>query len=647
MTDEPPGEIRDSSDSAGKEWGRCRTCNGLVVYRDRATGEYHSADHSLHQHPPLDFIPDPSAALQEHPMRIEANEGSGSFVPKASIGPEVNPCGFIIIEREEWLASETTYLYGDRETEVDGRTEKNEGLEPVIVYNKDGKRHRKLLQGAIFTIAGKALRPKAKTLGTVGLNTLMSLEAARRFLSGETVRPHDWYYEIQKGLAPFSNLDFDKRLYDVVACIIMASYFYDLFGVFPIITIFGTFATGKGRLLSCMILMGHRGMAEVDPSDASFFRSIEAWKPFLGIDEFYEMGPRIEKLLRSSYKKGAKVPRMEKSKGGIFYLTLFDTFSKVAVAGDQQPPANILQKGIMITMRKMPDPNPLGQDPTAEDFEEARTKGYIARLTWPPDVKEASDKLSAKNLGLSGRDLEVWKPALTIASMLGGKTEENVLNFAKESRAAIAEESYEELKELLEGIYEIIREKSGDFPVKFTPKQLHDRIWEKLKADYRVTKEKQEVQGEVSEKYDYDTRRFEGVYRNERIGRTYLQQLGLKGTRKERGTVYEIADAKTFHSMVIRYHPGFPDEAEDYSKLILTSKLLPEPPEPSADSNLNRKRESPGLTDREKADSKLPAEEGNCQHLTAEATHGNDHAGSSGSSGGLSEVSPRKAGRKP
>ncbi len=314
-------------------------------------------------------------------MTIEANDGSGSFVPKASIGPEVNPCGFIIIEREEWLASETTYLYGDRETEVDGKTEKNEGLEPVIVYNKDGKRHRMLLQGAVLAIAGRALRPKARTLGTVGLNTLMTLPAVTRFLNGQIVRPHDWYYEIRKGLAPFSNLDFDKRLYDVAACIIMASFFYDLFGVFPIIVVFGPFGSGKGRLLSCIILMGHRGMAQVDPSDASIFRSIEAWKPFLGIDEFYEMGPRIEKLLRSSYKKGPKVPRMEKSKGGIFYLSLFDTFSKVAIAGDQPPPPNILQKGIMMTMRKMPDPNPLGQDPTAEDFEEVRTMGYIARLT--------------------------------------------------------------------------------------------------------------------------------------------------------------------------------------------------------------------------------------------------------------------------
>ncbi len=150
-----------------------------MIYRDPATGEYHSADHSLHQHPPLDFMLDPSAALQEHPMTIEVDDRSGFFIPKASIGPEVNPSGFIILDGEEWLASETTYLYGEYETEVDSRTETNERLEPVIVYNKDGKRHRKLLQGAIFTIAGKVLRPKAKTLGTVGLNTLMSLEGAQ------------------------------------------------------------------------------------------------------------------------------------------------------------------------------------------------------------------------------------------------------------------------------------------------------------------------------------------------------------------------------------------------------------------------------------------------------------------------------------
>ncbi len=284
-------------------------------------------------------------------------------------------------------------------------------------------------------------------------------------------------------------------------------------------------------------------------------------------------------------------------------------------------------------------------------------------------MKEASDKLSAKDLGLSGRDLEVWKPALTMASMLGGEVWENVLKFAEESRAAIAEESYEELKEVLEGIYEIIREKSGEFPVKFTPKQIHDRIWEKLKADYRVTKEKQEVQGEVSEKYDYDTRRFETAYSSQRIGQTYLQQLGLRRKHTKTGTVYTIADGKTFHAMVTRYHPSFPKEAEDYDKLILTEKLPTKPTEPaepadeeanphtpkkpsplsppSPDPDLNREKGPPVVTAQETGDSQGVTGKEEVSPLEAETTHRNGAGDTCDGCDGFSEVSPRKGEPKP
>ncbi len=277
--------------------------------------------------------------------------------------------------------------------------------------------------------------------------------------------------------------------------------------------------------------------------------------------------------------------------------------------------------------------------------------------------------MASKDLGLSGRDLEVWKPALTMASMLGGEIWENVLGFAKESRAAIAEESYEELKEVLEGIYEIIREKRTEFAVKFTPKQIHDQIWEKLKGDYRVTKEKQEVQGEVSEKYDYDTRKFEGVYSADRIGRTYVQQLGLKRKHARTGTTYTIADAETFHSLVTRYHPGFPKEAEDYNKLILTQKLPTEPTEPaespgeeanphtskkpslvsplSPDPDLNRKKGPSEVTDPQTGDTIVSLGQGNRHPAGAETTHGNGAGDTCDTSDGISEVSRRKTEPKP
>ena len=478
------------------------------------------------------------------------------------------------------------------------KTQQAESLEAVFFYNQNESRGVILSKDAIFRLGERALRTSQKTFGSSGPQTLMTLEAGHRFMKGETVTVEDLYNLAEAGLKRFSNLDWDKRLYDVGACSVISSYFYDLFGAFPITMIMGPFESGKTRLLLCIVYMGHRGMPILGPSEASIFRTAEAWKGFLGIDEFWQISKEIERLLRASYKKGMKVPRVDGIKGDVTYLSLFDLFGKVAIASQEPFPPNIVSKGILFQLRKMPDPCPEKRDPEPRDFEEFRAKAYIARLTWVPEVKSCADALDKKDLDVSGRDYEVWKPILTIASMIGGKVWENVLSYAKESCEQKHHESYEELKEVIEAIYRLIEEKNGEFPVSFTPKQIHDEIWERCKDEYRVVKEKQEIEGEQSEKYDYDTRRFEELYRVHKIGGTYLQQLGLKGRRKERGTQYQIHSAEEFHGLVIRYHPDLPSQEPKYANLVLTSKLMPELPEmpAKADSRVERHGSEVGIS---------------------------------------------------
>jgi len=326
-------------------------------------------------------------------------------------------------------------------------------------------------------------------------------------------------------------------------------------------------------------------MAILDPSEASLFRSGEAWKPFMCIDEFYRVGPEIERILRAAYKKGPKVPRVEKSKAGIFYLGLFDFYSKVAIATPEPVPSNILDKGITITMRRMPDPHPEKRDPKPEDFDTFRSQVYIARLSWAPRIKTIASALDKEKLGLSGRDYEVWKAPLTMAKLFGGDVWKNVLSYAKESTADKAEASDEELKNVLQAIFELVKEKDAkttqsklkaageaNFPIEFTPKTIHDRIWERLKDDYRTIKSKQEVRGEVTEGYDYDTRRFERVYSPVKVGRTYLQQLGLKSRHGKSGSFYKLSTGTEFHELVLRYDPALPGETDfekqDYARVL-------------------------------------------------------------------------------
>jgi hypothetical protein len=526
---------------------------------------------------------------------IRSDDSVETFTAKASIGPDVSPCGFIHFVNDDWIAAETTFWSGESKgVDEEGKPTTSTSLKPVVLFNHAGERGIKLLKDAVFEVGSQRLAPRAGTFGSEGFSTLMDLETGRRFLNGATVDPWAWYHQIKAKLKLFVDLSFDSRLCDVVICIIMSVFFYDLFGVSPLIIIFGPWESGKGRLLLCITLMGHRGMPEVDITDAAFFRSVEAWKPLLGVDEFGEISRDLEKILRTLYKPGIKVPRMEKSKGGKFFLALFDTFTKVVIATDVLSPPNLLQKGILIVMRKMNDPG--SRDPNADDFKEVRASGYIARLTWPPTIKQTAEQLGKKSeIKLKSRDLEVWKPALTMASILGGSVWKNVLDYARKSRAEIAVEVYEELKQVLEAIFEIIKEKvtiddkTAHFPSQFTPKQIHDIIWEQVKNDYRIVKVRQEVIGEQGEEYDYNTRDFESSFSVQKIGRTYLKQLDLKRKRVGQGTRYTIESAAEFNALVERYHPDLMEQL-DYFTLI--GNNLPNMQDMQKQSKLNMENAS-------------------------------------------------------
>jgi len=516
------------------------------------------------------------------------------FVAEAGQGPDVPTSGFIMFDGDEWIAAEATYLYG-KLTEVQNpdtkseRIETTEALQRVFFYSHLGKRDKKLSDDAVFQLGTKFLRPTSKTLGGSGPPTLMSLETAQRFLTGETVTIKDLFDSVISGLKQFVNLDWDPRLYDVVGCIITSSYFFDLFGAYPIIVILGPFETGKTRLLLSICYMGHRGMPILDPSEASIFRTAEAWRALLTIDEFYEIGPAIERLLRASYKKGMRVPRIDKSKGGQMLLALFEIFGKIAIATPETPPPNIVSKSIMLKLLKMPDPSQKKRDPEPRDFENIRAKGYIARLTLAPEVRANGDYLDTDDHGLVGREYEVWKPSLTVAKIIGGSTWTNVHGFATEQSKEKRQESYAELHEILESLLEVVREflKTAqiELPTKdniqndtkvlasFTPKQVHDVTWERMKDQYRVTREKQEVRDDsgeehLRESYDYDTRSFEKQYSVQRVGQTYLRQLGLKRLKHgKKGSLYGIRTGQEFHELVVRYHPALQgDLNEDGTK---------------------------------------------------------------------------------
>ncbi|HDH06895.1 MAG TPA: hypothetical protein ENF87_00835 [Thermoproteales archaeon] len=124
------------------------------------------------------------------------------------------------------------------------------------------------------------------------------------------VAPKDVYEKLKQEVKRYVNFNWEPRLYDLVCCYIIATYFYDIFYSFPILIFFGDFETGKTRGLKTVVYASHRGMLCVDPTPATMFRTVDAYRPTYGIDEFTKLTEDIQRIARASYKKGEKVPRI-------------------------------------------------------------------------------------------------------------------------------------------------------------------------------------------------------------------------------------------------------------------------------------------------------------------------------------------------
>ncbi|HDH06894.1 MAG TPA: DUF3631 domain-containing protein [Thermoproteales archaeon] len=212
------------------------------------------------------------------------------------------------------------------------------------------------------------------------------------------------------------------------------------------------------------------------------------------------------------------------------------------MATTEKIPEMLLSRAIQITMRKAPDPNPERRDPEPEDFEEIREKLYVSRLTYAPEVYKTSIELDKENLGLNGREYEVWKPILIIAKVIGEDVFNDVLDLAKKMIEERKEHLHEEEKLLLHVIGDLFKEKGvttleGDKHIEFSASEVLGGLKELL----------------LSDEYGDDEKRFYKDWNPQKIG-VRLTRMGIKKYRKGGGKrVYSITYDE-YNRLLIRYN---------------------------------------------------------------------------------------------
>jgi putative DNA primase/helicase len=158
---------------------------------------------------------------------------------------------------------------------------------------------------------------------------------------------------------------------------------------------------------------------------ASLFRAIEKYKPTLLLDEadtFLHNNDELKGIINSGYRSSSSY--VVRTVGDDFEPKVFNTFGPKAIAQINTPQETIMDRGIIIEMRrKKPDEQSerLRSDRIFEDLKHLRQKAMrwakdsLASLTdWEPLIPNT----------LNDRAQDSWRPLLAIADLAGKRWSE-------------------------------------------------------------------------------------------------------------------------------------------------------------------------------------------------------------------------------
>jgi hypothetical protein len=249
----------------------------------------------------------------------------------------------------------------------------------------------------------------------------------------------------------------------------VASYFHPAFLAFPRLDLRGERHTGKSKTLSILGAVSFNGLFFVTPTPAVLFRLAEPLRPTFCLDEIEKLASdekqEILAFLNSGYKAGARVPRCE---GDAHVVKSYAVYSPVALAGIAGVNRVTEDRAITLVLARGKDPVKLNAevDPTDYRFAEIRDVCFrLALLRWR-EVAAAVRTLALPDW-LMGRERELWRPLLAVASLADGEAGNlglvrDLLDLAREQgqdRAGLSDEAealVSVLTEKLAGAGEII-----------------------------------------------------------------------------------------------------------------------------------------------------------------------------------------------
>lgn len=216
------------------------------------------------------------------------------------------------------------------------------------------------------------------------------------FLNGSN--PHytleEIFNEIKAHIKYYVQLE-EEGQYDVVACWIIATYFFEMFDAFGYLYLTGTKGCGKTKLLKTVATLAFNGKLNIGIKSASLFRSVHGSKLTLCLDEIdantLKNDTDLNELLRGGYIKGHTVPRTERNeKTGVFEVKQHELFSPKALCNITGIDDVIEDRAITIVMVRSDNKELSNRDVNMNDYkwQQTRNKLYLFMMEKFKDIDD-------------------------------------------------------------------------------------------------------------------------------------------------------------------------------------------------------------------------------------------------------------------
>lgn len=265
-----------------------------------------------------------------------------------------------------------------------------------------------------------------------------SLPAIQDFIQfgGHPVCPWQLYHKLES-LYQERIWFAEEGNYVILSLYTLLSYIYPVFDAIPYLHLTGLAGTGKTHVARIVAALAFNGHVEVDPTEASLFRTIEATRGLVVLDD-QETGVTNRKhsdnpfmtILKTGYKRGARVTRLER-RGNDFVPLTFDVFSPKIITNVFGLEDILADRTIPILMREMPqgldrriNTSPLRPEesqPLVDDLFlfAMRHTAPIAKLASEPSQHQSRTEEIFWPLYVLATYIDIHSPAEVTRSLLG------------------------------------------------------------------------------------------------------------------------------------------------------------------------------------------------------------------------------------